>query len=388
MKKKLAIMCIMGAIAAGLTACGNKTDNSDAEASADNSTEVSDETPTEEEIEWVSDREDYVKMEDLDIDQYITLSDYKNMSVSAEKPETDDESIESYINNYILTGQVTNRPVASGNIVNIDYDGKDKNGEALSGGSATGYSLIIGSNTFIPGFEDGLIGVMPGETVELNLTFPDTYSNADLAGQDVTFTVTVNYIVGAEYATVTLEDMADMGLEYKDTDELWEAGKAAVDEINDETYKSNTKSAILENLTSDSEIIEVPQWLIDEQMQYYMLYLEEMSEYYYGVDFETYVTTYVGETMEEAEEEIELDCEEAVKSFLVLEATARAEGITLSEDEVNAQAEVDYSNYGYESAEDFLRSVGYTTYRMSLLQDLVLDKLADIVEVTPEVVTE
>jgi FKBP-type peptidyl-prolyl cis-trans isomerase (trigger factor) len=92
--------------------------------------------------------------------------------------------------------------------------------------------------------------------------------------------------------------------------------------------------------------------------------------------------------MEEAEEEITADCEEAVKSFLVLEAAARAEGITLSEDEVNTQAEQAYSNYGYESAEDFLRSVGYTTYRMSLLQDLVLDKLADIVEVTPEAVTE
>jgi trigger factor len=381
MKKKLAIMCIMGTITLGLAACGNNTDSGDIEASADNSTEG------ESEIEWVSDREDYVNIEDIDIDKYITLADYKNMNVSAGKPETDDESVESYINNYILTGQVTNRPVAEGNIVNIDYDGKI-DGETFSGGSATGYSLVIGSNTFITGFEDGLIGVMPGETVDLNLTFPDDYSNADLAGKDVVFTVTVNYIIGAEYATVTMEDMADMGLEYGSIDELWEAGKTAVDEINDETYASNAKSAISEKLVSDSEIIEIPQWLVDEQKQYYMLYLDEVSEYYYGIDFETYVTTYVGETVEEADAEITEECEEAVKSFLVLEAVARAEGITLSEDEVNVQAEVEYSSYGYDSAEDFLRGVGYTTYRMALLQNMVLDRLADVVEVTPTAVTE
>jgi trigger factor len=379
----------MGTITIGLTACGSKSEDDSLEISADNSTEESTEISSEEsEIEWVSDREDYVNIEDLDIDKYVTLADYKNMSVSAQKPETDDESIETYINNYLLVGNVTDRAVETGDIVNIDYEGK-KDGEAFSGGTATGYNLIIGSGTFIDGFEDGLIGVMPGTTVDLNLTFPDDYSATDLAGQDVVFTVTVNYIVAsAEYSTVTVDEMKSMGLEYESLEELWEAGKAYVEESNDATYLSNAKSAILEKITSESETLDVPEWLIDEQKQYYMLYLDEMANYYYGVDFETYVTTYVGETMEEAEAEITEDCEEAVKSFLILEAVARQEGVSLSESEVNEQAQTDYLTYGYSSADDFIQNVGYSTYRMSLLQDMVLDKLIDVVEVTPETVTE
>jgi trigger factor len=391
MKKKLAIMCIMGAIAASLTACGNNTDSSDAEASADNSTESSDETSTEEEIEWVSDREDYVNVEDMDIDKYLTLCDYKNMTVSAVKPETDDASIESYINSYLLVdGKVTNRAVDSGDVANIDYEGKI-DGEAFSGGTAQGYNLVIGSGSFIEGFEDGLIGVMPGETVDLNLTFPDDYSNTDLAGQEAVFTVTVNYISeDAEYSSITDDDLQNMGFDYASLDELWETGKAAVDASNDETYTSNAKNSIYEKLISDSEAIELPQWLVDEQMQYYRLYLEDMAEYYYGIDFETYITTYTDETIEEAEAEMQEACEEVTKSFLVLEAVARAQGISLSKDEVVSQAEELYSYYGYESAEDFMRyyGFGYTSYRMSLLQDMVLDELMDIVDVTPEAATE
>jgi FKBP-type peptidyl-prolyl cis-trans isomerase (trigger factor) len=135
-------------------------------------------------------------------------------------------------------------------------------------------------------------------------------------------------------------------------------------------------------------MLEVPQWLVDDQKQYYMLYFDEYAQYYYGVDFETYVTTYVGETVEEAESEITQNCEDVVKSFLVIEAVARQEGISLSKTEVNSQAEIDYASYGYTSADDFLSDVGYATYRIALLQDEVLDRLMDVVEVTAQEETE
>ena len=83
--------------------------------------------------------------------------------------------------------------VESGDTVNIDFEGK-KDGVAFDGGTSQGYNLTIGSGSFIDGFEDGLIGVNVGDTVDLNLTFPEGYQNADLAGQDVVFTVTVNFI--------------------------------------------------------------------------------------------------------------------------------------------------------------------------------------------------
>jgi trigger factor len=317
----------------------------------------------------------------MDIDQYITLCDYKNVNVTAEKPATDDAAIESYIDNYLLIGQVTNRAVAEGDTANIDYVGT-KDGEAFSGGTYSGYDLVIGSGTFIDGFEDGLIGVMPGETVDLNLTFPDSYSNTDLAGQEVVFTVTVNYIEGtAEYATVTVEDMANMGLSYSSLDELWETGKAAVEQNSEDTFTANAKNAIIEAVVNESEAISIPQWLVDEQMQYYLLYLEEVGEAWYGVDLETFVSTLYGETLDEFKADAAEECETAIKRFLVIEAVARAEGIEMTEDMVNEQAQEAYVEYGYDTVDDFMQDVGFTTYRISLLQDEVVDRLMEIIDV-------
>jgi trigger factor len=380
MKRKLAIMCIMGAVVVGMTACGSSSDTSDSAASADATTSETSESE-ESEIEWVRDREDYVGLQDMDVDQYITLCDYKNVEVTAVKPATDDDTIESYINNYLLIGKLTNRAVETGDIVNIDYEGK-KDGEAFSGGTASGYNLTIGSGTFIDGFEDGLIGVMPGETVDLNLTFPEDYASSDLAGQEVVFTVTVNYIEGtAEYATVTVEDMQNMGLDYASLEELWEEARETVEQNSEDTFTSNSKNAIISKVVEESEATAVPEWLVDEQMQYYMIYLEQVAQAWYGVDLETFITTLYGETMDDFTAETTQECEEAIKRFLVIEAIAREEGIELSEDEVYEKAGEEYADYGYDSVDDFMQDVGYTTYRISLLQDMVVDRLMEIIDV-------
>lgn len=395
MKKKIAIMCIMGAVIVGTAACGNKssenvsTDVSDAqtESTADNQTS-SDDVSENEDIEWVKDREDYVGLQDMDIDKYVTLCDYANMNITANKPATDDETIENYINNYLLVGSITNRAVEVGDTANIDYVGK-KDGEAFSGGTASNYDLSIGSGTFIEGFEDGLVGVMPGETVDLNLTFPDSYSNSDLAGQDVVFTVTVNSIAAtAKYATVTVEDMENMGLEYTSLEELWNTAKTAVEENSEETFNANAMNAIVEKVVEESEVSEIPQWLVDEQMQYYTIYLEQMAQTWYGVDLETFITTLYGESMDDFTAETTEECEEVIKRFLVIEAVARAEGIELPEEDVNAKASEEYADYGYESADDFLQDVGFTTYRISLLQDMVVERLMEIIDVKPVTETE
>jgi trigger factor len=392
MKKKIAIMCIMGAVMVGMTACGNKTTEDsetetetqtagDTEAAADSS-EYFDDT------DWVNTHDDFVNIEDMDIDQYVTLADYKNMSVSAVKPEADDDSIESYINNYLLVGEVTDRAVKSGDTVNIDYEGK-LDGEAFSGGTAQGYNLVIGSGSFIDGFEDGLIGVMPGETVDLTLTFPEDYAATDLAGKETVFTVTVNYIIAtAEYSTVTVDDMKSMGLEYASLEELWEAGKSAIESQAEETFKDNAKTAINDKLMEESSFTSVPDLLVQEQLQYYEAYLNQVSYYNYGCDFETYVNENLDYEYQDIIDEMTGECEEVVKNFLVLEAVARAEGIELSADEVNKKAEEEYADYGYDSADDLLYYVGYTTYRMSFLEDMVMDKLVDVVTVTPETATE
>jgi FKBP-type peptidyl-prolyl cis-trans isomerase (trigger factor) len=138
----------------------------------------------------------------------------------------------------------------------------------------------------------------------------------------------------------------------------------------------------------ESSFTSVPELLVEEQLQYYEAYLNQVSYYNYGCDFETYVNDNLDYDYDEIIEEMTSECEEVVKNFLVYEAVARAEGIELSADDINQKAQEEYADYGYDSADDLLYYVGYTTYRMSFLEDLVMDRLADVVTVTPETATE
>mgnify|MGYP003523801688 FL=1 len=123
---------------------------------------------------------DSVVLKNLDVDKYVTLGEYKGLEVSVDTVEVDEDEWDTLVNNVYYgnitadNGGIKDRAVETGDTVNIDYEGK-KDGVAFEGGTAQGYDLTIGSGSFIDGFEDGLIGVMPGETVDLDLPFPEGY---------------------------------------------------------------------------------------------------------------------------------------------------------------------------------------------------------------------
>ena len=158
-------------------------------AEAESEAETDGASAETEETEAVLERPDYNALD------YVTLGEYKGLTVQDQPVEVTEEQIDSEVEYYIQLADalesVTEGTVEEGDTANIDYEGK-LNGEAFDGGTAKGYDLIIGSDSFIDGFEDGLIGVAVGETVDLPLTFPENYGNEELAGQDVVFTVTVN----------------------------------------------------------------------------------------------------------------------------------------------------------------------------------------------------
>lgn len=388
-------MCIAGVMAVSLCACANKSEETSAETTGETATEATQEqTGTEETTEAeetkVSERADYVALADLDVDEYVTLGDYKNMTVQAAKTEVTDEVIESYINGNILTTyEVTDRAVEDGDLVTIDYVGT-KDGEAFDGGSASNYQLSIGSGTFIDGFEEGLIGVMPGETVDLELTFPEDYSRSEeLAGQAVVFTVTVqNILETTDYENVTPELLEAMGLEYTSKDELWAAAKESAEAEAEESYQTNISNAIIDELVSSSEFTSVPQPLVDEEVQNYNEYMEAICVSFYGVDLETFVTSYYQMTMDDYNAELTEMAEETVKQYLVIEAVARQEGIEVSQDDLTAKAAQEAEEYGYDSAEELLDEVGETTYRIYMLQEAVMDKLKTMVTVEAVAETE
>ena len=394
MKNNVVLLFLTGLLILSIRACGDKKTDKDANVVETSSVMEENETTTvveeessdstQTEIDRVSDREDYVGFQDLDIDKYVTLGDYKKMKVTAARPKVNEEAIENYINTRLLVGTITNRPVKEGDVVDIDYVGK-KDGVAFDGGTASGYKLSIGSGGFIPGFEDGLIGVETGETVDLNLTFPDNYRNATMAGEEVVFTVTVNGIEGAaEYATVTPKEMAEMGLSYKTKEEVWEAGKRAMEENAEETYAANAKSAVVRKVVEESTIESVPEYLIEEEAQNYNHYIESLAKSMYNMDLETFVTNAYGVTMEQYNLEMNEMFTDTVRQYLVMEAIARAEKMEITEEMIAKKADEEATEYGYASGDALIADVGFATYRMSIVQNMVIERLMEVVTVEEE----
>ena len=139
---------------------------------------------------------DRILYKSVNLNKFVELADYKNIKVDTTSDECKkvyDSVVAADVEDLDLYVQKTEGKVAKGDTANIDYGGK-KDGVAFEGGTAKGHDLEIGSNSFIDGFEEGLIGVEIGSTVDLNLTFPENYQSTDLAGKDVVFTVKVNYV--------------------------------------------------------------------------------------------------------------------------------------------------------------------------------------------------
>lgn len=127
----------------------------------------------------------------------VKLGKYKGIDLSIDKVEVTDEEVDAQVDSILASSpnsqDITDRAVENGDIANIDYEGK-KDGVAFDGGTAKGYDLHIGSGSFIPGFEDGVVGMKIGETKDIKLTFPEDYQSTELAGKEVVFTVKVNSI--------------------------------------------------------------------------------------------------------------------------------------------------------------------------------------------------
>ncbi len=401
MKNKWIIACLLGVMVFGSTGCQDKTasDNtsgtqtaSEAGAAAETESAGQKESAGQAQmdgnvsssiadVQRVSEREDYIGLQDLDIDKYVTLNDYKNMKVEVYKPQTQDQDIEQYIDSELLKGYIKDRAVADGDVANIDYEGK-KDGVAFEGGTASGFDLEIGSGSFIPGFEEKLIGVMPGETVDLDLTFPEGYREPSFAGQPVVFTVTVNGIAESiSYADATDADLARLGLSYESKEALWDAAKAEVEKSAEEAFEASKTSAILNQILSESTIKEIPEYLVEEQMQGFEIYMESMSQMYYGMNFEKYLQDVEQRSLEDFEAEIRPDCETTVKQYLISEALARAEKLDITDELVREYAAEDIAGYDGYTVDSYLEEVGYTTYRMFVLQEKLVERLNGIITV-------
>lgn len=314
--------------------------------------------------------------------EYITLGEYKNLTVEATKEEITEESIEARLKSNVgnfgtkVMETVTEGSVQDGDIVTIDYVGK-KDGVEFDGGSAEGYELEIGSGKFIEGFEDGLVGVKSGETVDLELTFPEGYQAEELAGQDVVFTVTVHEI--KRMPEEITDDMINTGTsgKYTTVEDYREYIRSFMEEDAQEAYENAIINAVMTLVSEGAEISGYPQDLVDYCAASMKAYYEQYAAYY-SMDMESFVTS-MGITMEEFEEEVLAAVERTLQAEFCYAAIAEAEGMEISEEEFKEVLDsymTMYTSYGYEyeNEEAFLAEIGgENIIRTNLIQKKVQD---------------
>lgn len=318
-------------------------------------------------------------MTQFDVDKYIvTLGDYKNVIADAQKTEVTDDYVNSAIN-YYFGSYFVNEPsdkqvVELGDTVNIDYQGI-KDGVAFDGGTAEGYDLTIGSGTFIPGFEEGLIGAEVGSEVALDVTFPEQYQSEELAGAAVVFNVKVNFIGEKKLSEESLQDLAQYNV--TNAEELVEYVRGVLESDAESTYANNVVAdginQIIENTVFAEEI---PQEIYDyyynqtknNDLQAALSNNQGLAEYIesnYSMDLADY------------EKNLDDYARGQMKMALVLAKISRLEGVEISEDEFEQQITQDATNYGYESVEALKNSIDEQDYRNYMIEQKTKQYLFD-----------
>ena len=258
------------------------------------------------------------------------LGDYKGMEVTKEDTTVTDEELEDRIQNILAANpeiiEITDRPAQNGDTVNIDYVGM-KDGEAFDGGTAEGYDLELGSGAFIDGFEDGLIGATTGEERSLNLTFPENYGNADLAGQAVVFDVTVNKI--EEKKTAVLDDaFVQRVSDFSTVDEFRADTLATLQNEKEQNAEQQIQNDAFEAAMNNCEF-SVNEAAVDQLYENQLSYYENMFSYY-GFTMESYAQM-SGMTEDEFKAQLRDDCENGIKQQLMIDAIAEKEGLTVDD---------------------------------------------------------
>lgn len=328
MKRSLKLGAVCLGMAVLLCACGKGSTESTEAASSETETAQSEAVS-----ETVAETEDTnVYPYEYDVESMVKLGEYKGLTYTETDVSVSDDEVESQINStltaHATAEQITDRAVEDGDTVNIDFEGKI-DGKTFDGGTASGASLTIGSGTFIDGFEDGLIGVKPGDKTTLKLKFPDEYkTNTDLAGKDVIFDVTVNYIKGDDIVP-ELDDDFVKGLNIDDVSNVKEYRayvKSQLQANKESEAEKSKQSELLQQAVDNAEIKEIPEELVTQYATQYTDYYKQYASYF-GLELSDFLTQYMNQTEEEFNQSAEDYGKERAGYMLVVSAIAKAEKV-------------------------------------------------------------
>ncbi len=311
---------------------------------------------------------------------YAVPCDYDQIPVEESAPSVSDTYLD-YVIQYQLSSSAVNEEITDredvqeGDIANIDYTGK-KDGEAFDGGSAEGYDLTIGSGSFIDGFEDGIIGHKVGDEFDLDLTFPEDYSNEDLAGQEVVFTVKVNSISQKVTPELTDDWVVSRNIDGVSTveeyeDYIYNQLLSQAQSTYDSDVQDKAAQYVMENSTYPQD---PPQEMIDRLA-------ESMKTYYtnyatqYGMELDDFLTTFLGADEDNPEQIITDNATESAKELLVMKVIADREDLNPSRTEFNTQLSSYAAQAGYSSVDEFKKNEDAESVRESMMLQNVLEFL-------------
>ncbi len=247
-------------------------------------------------------------------------------------------------------------PVENGNIAVIDFEGF-VDGVAFEGGKAENHSLEIGSGSFIPGFEEQVVGMKIGEEKDINVKFPEEYFSKDLAGKDATFKVKVNEIKKKELPELDDEFAKDVS-EFDTIEELRNSIKERLEKENTEKEKYEKQSAVMKAIV-DSVKVDIPSGMVELEVENMIRDMEQRMSYQ-GIKLEQYLKM-LNKTEEEFKKEYEPQAIEAIKSRLALEAIIKAEKIEAKEEDISEKIKEMAKNYG-KKAEDLEKNENIKEY--------------------------
>ena len=252
---------------------------------------------------------------------------------------------------------IEDRPVETGDIATIDFEGF-VDGKAFEGGKAEGHELEIGSNTFIPGFEDQVIGMNIDEEKEIKVKFPDEYFSKDLAGKEAMFKVKVHEIKKKELPELDDEFAKDVS-EFDTLKELKADIKSKQEKQNEEKAKYETQDAVIKELCKDVKV-DIPSGMIEMEIDNMIKDIEQRLSYQ-GLKLEQYLQM-MGKTMEDIRKEYEPQAIEGIKSRLALEAVIKEEKIEATDKEIEEKIKEMAKNYGKENDKEFLNNENVKKY--------------------------
>ena len=279
----------------------------------------------------------------------VKLGDYRNLEVSVEvTKEVTDEEVDAKVErerNNLAELVIKEDAAAEGDTVVIDFVGS-VDGVEFDGGKGDNFSLELGSGQFIPDFEEQLVGSKAGDTVEVNVTFPENYQAEDLAGKDAKFVTTVHEVKAKEVPALDDELAKDIEEEVETLDELKAKYRKELEAAKEIAYDDAVEGAALELAVANAEIVELPEEMVHDEVHRAMNeFMGNMQRQ--GISPEMYFQL-TGTTEEDLHAQYVADADKRVKTNLVIEAIAKAEGFEASEEEIEKEINELASEYNME----------------------------------------